>query len=257
MPNWVTNKIAIKGNEKNVLDFLNEGLKNSYVECANSIDEAIVRLIKDGKSKKMECQNIQGGIVDDIKLVKCLTMGTFRNFDDSFYRVDTGNNKRKRECFIGNDEQYKHYCGVYDFESEKQKILTGFVGWYDAFSYYYFGCKWDCEIESISVDYNDEDYIVWIDILTPWCEPIKWCEWIKETFKVKVFICAMEEGYEFNYYGEIGSVIYIDYGDFSSCDGYPKKEDFDDTEEWLDAQSDFCANKEDELVYEFINFVTK
>ena len=28
MPNWVYNKIALKGKKKNVLKFINEGLKN-------------------------------------------------------------------------------------------------------------------------------------------------------------------------------------------------------------------------------------
>ena len=51
MPNWVYNKIALKGKKENVLKFINEGLKNSQVSEKTDIEEAFNALLADGKRK--------------------------------------------------------------------------------------------------------------------------------------------------------------------------------------------------------------
>ena len=65
MPNWSNNAVAVKGKKENVLNFINEGLKNSNIEPQKDIEKAFdeetnsklkpLKFCQDGKILKIRC----------------------------------------------------------------------------------------------------------------------------------------------------------------------------------------------------------
>lgn len=230
MPNWSTNIYAVKSSTKNVLGFVNEGLKNIGVEPMHNIKDAIEKL--------WEKNNVM--------------TSTFRPIPETFHKVDTTNDKIGRNAIDWNtkeplfcsDMEYEAYSKEYDEAVKHQKETYGVVGWYDYNCDVAFGCKWDSEIEleSYIIDEEKGVTIIFMRGQTPWCYPDLWLDYIKKTFDVNVFLCSNEEGLLYNFFCEIDGDTIEGYHAGQEPSNLPNREDFEDDEEYQDAYFECLAS---------------
>ena len=240
MPNWSNNEYAVKAATENVLNFVNEGLKNLGLETKNNIKDAI------------EC--LWNGTND-------VRMSTFRPIPETFKKYDTSNMKLERDAMYDkdrpafkSDEEYETYSREYDEALRYQKDTYGVVGWYDYNSEIAFGCKWDTEVglRSYCVEETDGTTTIYMFGKTPWCAPDLWLVYIKETFNLKVYICSHESQNFYNIYGEIDSVNF-EFGEQYVIENEPQWEDYGDEkmDEYYDAYTIFINELQDELLARF------
>lgn len=154
MPNWVYNKIKVKGNASDLISLINLALRNSNaVEVNNDGKVATV-------AKAVELLNEKGMFrcgdkelfskePAHIKEEKGIRLSTFLPIPDTFLKFDTTNYEKE-----------------FADEARSQKKAYGVVGWYD-YNCKYFGCKWDSDI---SVEYNGKRTIT-LTTDTPWSPP--------------------------------------------------------------------------------------
>lgn len=215
MPNWSYNDYAVKAATENVLEFVNEGLKNLGLETKNNIKDAI------------EC--LWNGKND-------VNMSTFRPVPETFEKYDTTNGKWQRydmndenKPVFKSDEEYETYSREYDEAVRYQKDTYGVVGWYDYNNEVAYGCKWDAEVElkSYSVDEVTGTTTIYMFGQTPWNFPYLWLTYIKDTFDLNVYVCSQEEANLYNAYGEIDSVDF-EFGKKYFSENGPKWEDYGD-----------------------------
>lgn len=203
MPNWSNNTIKIKAEKSKMLDFINSVLENKKEDITEAFEE--------------------------MKANKELSLGTFRPMPKTFEDFDTTNSLDKEFAknvaknnnpFFSRIPDYieelrgctdedkiqkaqERYEKEYNEAIEFQKKEYGAVGWYDYNCNVRFGCKWDANIQDITLTKNDkEEYIISFYCDTPWCYPFLWCGYIGKKFKVDVYICAFEESDEYNFYGK-------------------------------------------------------
>lgn len=230
MANWCYNTYVVKSTTKNVLNFVNEGLKNKGLEPRENVKEAIKTLWS------------SNGV----------SMATFRPIPETFLKYDTTNKKHLRdsldyetkEPLFKTDEEYEIYCKEYDDAANYQKETYGVVGWKDYNCRIGFGCKWNTEVELTNFEIDEEKGIttLYMSGETPWYYPVFWLKYIKNTFNLWVFICSHEESDFFHFYGEIDG-DFIEYYDFSTLEElYPKESDYNDKNEYYEAIRNFEDN---------------
>ena len=212
MPNWSYNEYAVKSATEHVLNFVNEGLKSLGMETKDNIKDAIESLWNGNNE---------------------VSMSTFRPVPETFEKYDTTNEKLERDSMYGegrpafkSDEEYETYSREFDEAVKYQKETYGVVGSYDYNCEVAYGCKWDAEVHlrSYSIDETDGVTTIYMWGQTPWCYPYLWLAYLKETFKIIVYICQHEEKNMYNAYGEIDNV------DFEFAENYFLKNgpDWDD-----------------------------
>jgi hypothetical protein len=247
MPNWVIGMYAIKGTKKNVLNFLNEGLKNSGIEPKENCEEAFDALLENAKTKVSNffISNPDGRKGDkfenpaDIIYAKGLTLDTFRPMPDTFLMYDTTNYSKTLEEVV--KKQLKEY---------------GVVGWYEYGTDVLRGTKWDADLENVKLDVSKDEDVATFRFCcdTAWSVPTLWLEWVKKTFKVNVLLCVHEESNAFNFYGEI-DMTKEDFGSLNCGEGKPTEEDFEDEHDYWDALYDWETSQVEEMQSNFSSYV--
>lgn len=241
MPNLVYNNIAIKGEKENILNFLNEGLKNSKLKECKTLEGAYNKLNKHAKNmcSDVNFKNAIGmkeGHPAKVKFNKGLTLDTFRPMPLIFYQYDTTN--------------YADDCPNI---AKMQLEQYGCVGWYD-WGCKYRGTKWDSDIDGFNLSVNGDIAIITFHCDTAWSCPCGWMRWVKETFKVNVFISAIEECDNFNpFYCEIDGEEHDCYDD---CER-PNEDDFECEEDYYDTLYEWKEEKHEEMYYNFKNYVSE
>lgn len=238
MPNWVYGSYAIKGKKENILNFLNEGLKNSNEATKSTCREAFDKLVNNAKTKetKNDVFDFSPDKPKEICVMNNLTLDTFRPMPDTFLMWDTTNHSKELKK-----------------QSKEQLNKYGFVGWYDYGIYVLRGTKWNAELNGFSLDECDDVATIKFTCDTAWNVPEKWLRWVKETFKVNVLLCCSEEYNSFNLFGEIDKLI--DYGDYFSNGDCPKQEDYDNEDDYWDALYEYQEGKKENMICGFDNFV--
>ena len=238
MPNWVTGTYAIKGAKNNVLNFLNEGIKKSGYEPKNDVAAALEFLKENAVTLVTDYDYTEdgaGAIIDNPAVIakrKQLTLDTFRPMPETFLKYDTTNN----------EENLKEVA-------QEQKKKYGCVGWYD-WGIKYRGTKWNAEIDELALSESGNTAMLTFDCTTAWSIPEGWLRWVKDTFDVKVFICASEESDAFNFYGELGD----DEFELSEEDA-PKKKDYDSDDAYDVAYYDWLIEARDKMERDFLDYV--
>ena len=238
MPNWVYGNYAIKGKKENILNFLNEGLKNSNEEPKSTCREAFDELVKNAKTRetKSDVFDFSPDKPKEICVINNLTLDTFRPMPDTFLMWDTTNHEKELQKQA--KEQLKEY---------------GVVGWYDYGIDVLRGTKWNAELNGFGLEEHDDVATIKFTCDTAWSVPELWIRWVKETFKVNVLLCCNEESDAFNLFGEIDNLI--DYDDYISDGDCPKQEDYDNEDDYWDALYDYQEDKKQNLICGFDNFV--
>lgn len=240
MPNWVFGSYAIKGKKENILNFLNEGLKNSDIEAKSTCSEAFGELVKNAKTKetKNDVLDFSPDKPKEICMMNNLTLDTFRPMPDTFLMWDTTNHEKELP------EQSKEQLEKY-----------GVVGWYDYGIYVLRGTKWNAELDGFSLNECDDVATIKFKCDTAWNLPELWLRWVKDTFKVNVLLCCCEESNSFNLFGEIDNLV--DCSDTLSDGDCPKQEDYDNEDDYWDDLYDYEEAKKEELVLSFDDYVDK
>ena len=269
MPNWSRNLIALKGKKENILKFINEGLKNSQVSEKNDIEEAFDSLLEDGKHKVANYgfgSKTMGHSVDNpaaIKMVKGVTMRTFRPYpDDSYLMYDTTNSAEKMPEIAKEQFRKFGYVGWYDLNSGRhmhsgeddygKSEANGKEPW----DVGCLGTKWDAELNNLALSVGDDEAVITFDVDTAWSYPDYWLIWIKRTFCVNVYICAHEESNAYNFYQEIDHEDDgKDYVDFIEMEGCPDEDDYDDEDDYYEAWSEFESYAQEKMRSEFLDYV--
>lgn len=270
MPNWVYNKIALKGKKENVLKFINEGLKNSQVSEKTDIEEAFNALLADGKRKiskygfGSEAKGIDGDNPATIEWEKVVTMRTFRPYpDDSYLLYDTTNYADKMPEIAKEQFRKFGYVGWRDINASYRSFMSknfckgeteakGKEPWEVGC----LGTKWDAELNNLALSVGDDEAVITFDVDTAWSYPNYWLIWIKRTFCINVYICAHEEGNAYNFYAEIDHEDDgKDYDDFSEMEGCPDRDDYDDDDEYYEAWNEFESDAQEKMRSVFLVYV--
>jgi hypothetical protein len=242
MPNWVYNKVAVRGNKKAMTAFINEGLKNSLLPLIDeneTISDAFNRLLDGGKHK---CAEYVPVLTDEeakkarkILYEYGLTMRTWLPMPDTFLAYDTTNVEEVlREIAKQQSEEY------------------GVVGWYKK-NMHDLGCKWDCSLTDVSLYKNDVDgdeYVIYFSVDTPWSSPEIWLGTLHQLFGVDVLYSSHEESNAFNFIA-CNCEVLSDYDDFED-ENKPQEKDYEDeeghvTDEYWDALYKWEESKLEEM----------
>lgn len=242
MANYSFNYYAVKSATENVLNFVNEGLKNLDLETKDNIKEAIESLW-DGKN--------------------IVTMATFRPIPETIAKYGTIEKKERDamdydnfEPFFKSDEEYETYSREYDEAAKYNEATYGVTNWREYNSLFGFGCRGDSEVELKSYDIDDANGIttIYLDSDTAWSYPHLWLKYIKKTFNLNVYIFAQEEYDAYNLYGEIDSIDAKFAEDFFN-DYEPDCEDFDSDDDYCEAYYQFKVNLSKALYNKFLECV--
>ena len=205
MPNWVTTTIKVRGNENELLNLINLGLRNSNLAEATELESGFDTLVSEGthKAANGDAFNPERDIITE----KGVTMGTFKPIPDTFLKYDTTNHADKLQ------EQ-----------ADEQKRLYGVVGWYD-FNRENFGTKWDADCDMDLSLCNDGEWELKIHMETAWSIPMPFIDFVKEVVGRDTYIHSYEEGGSFVVVGKAGDKEFTDYT--QDCDG-------DDWDDWYE-----------------------
>jgi hypothetical protein len=171
MPNWTYNRIAVKGEKKNLDKFMSDAIRNE-----------------------------EGG----------LSLSSWLPIPETYRKYDTTNHPDGKglkvgekwwDGFGGHDDQIVTEELIEEFKkaTAEQREKYGVVGWYD-YNLATFGCKWDCEVE---VDYEGEDLSspgedrITLSTDTPWSAPEQWLRTISAKYPELTFnlYAHYEEGF--------------------------------------------------------------
>ena len=220
MPNWVYGSYAIKGSKKNILNFLNEGLKNSKCKKQKTCREAFDLLVKNAKT--MECVHSMSRydengnpIKNEIGYYHELSLDTFIPMPKTFLEYDTTN----YEKYFKNAAKY-------------QKRRYGCIGWYD-YGKKYRGTKWNAEMYEFDLFEDGETATIRFTATTAWNYPYKWLESIKTKFDVDVLLYVREECDHFHFYGQLDVEQYSIEG-VENKEDEPQKEDFENEDDFYE-----------------------
>ena len=217
MPNWSYNVYAVKAKTKNVLDFVNEGLKNLGLEPRADIKDAIENLWKNNK----------------------VMLSTFRPIPETYLKF--GSKRYRNDLLSGNsnfksDEEYENYLKEYNAAKKYQQETYGVVGINDYNCTVGFGCKWDTEVElgSYSIDDINDITTIYLKGRTPGVYPGFWLQFLYETFKLNVFIYTCEEMQRYHFFAQINDHVRVLEGyRFNEEEKYmPDKSDYDYEEDY-------------------------
>ena len=256
MPNYSNNTIVIKGDEKKLLAFINEGLKNAGLETSNDLKEAYIRLFDNGKK---------------------VTLTTFRPMPETFREFDTTNdynpelvehiatNNKRSLCetihpaYVDemkgctDKEKIKEVQERYriDFENAKfaQRQMYGVVGWYDYNVNIALGTKWDTDFDTSSLGTsNNGQKMLTLTCSTAWSYPDCWLKYVAKAFDLMVFIFAIEESDDYHGCGYVKTNDYsedchIEWSDFTRNTEEPEDDDWDSFYEEIDSENIDYENK--------------
>lgn len=163
MPNWTYNRIAVKGEKKNLDKFMSDAIRSEggdlYLSSWLPIPETYI---------KYDTTNHPDG--------NGLKVG------ENWYDGHGDHNQLVTEELI---EEFKK-------ATAEQRKKYGVVGWYD-YNLKTFGCKWDSEVEVESE--GEEEVILTAD--TPWSAPEQWLRTISAKYPELTFnlYAQYEEGF--------------------------------------------------------------
>ena len=242
MPNWVYGMYAVKGTKQNMLNFLNEGIKNSGYAPKDDCQEAYDFLIANAKRKTSDFHYTDkddrgcGTEADNPAQVyyeDALSMTTFRTIPDTFRQYDTTNYEKQMPEI-----------------ARKQLEDYGCIGWYD-WGLKYLGVKWDTELKDTTLEIDGDTAIMRFEMQTAWSVPSEWLHWVKQTFDVSVLLYADEEGGAFCFYGEIDGEDH----DIEDVEVRPNENDFKSDEDFWEALSEWEDRAKEQMRDDFYNFV--
>ena len=164
MPNWTYNRIAVKGEKKNLDKFMSDAIRS------------------------------EGG---DLYLSSWLPI------PETYRKYDTTNHPDGKGLKVG-EEWYDGFGShggqlvteelIEEFKkaTAEQREKYGVVGWYD-YNLATFGCKWDTEVE---VEYEGEEEVA-LNTDTPWSAPEQWLRTISAKYPELTFnlYAQYEEGF--------------------------------------------------------------
>ena len=208
MPNWVENKICVKGKAKDLLAFINLGIKNSLADevsaegDAKEYLESAVKVLKEqgifygSAVKVLKEQGIfygSSGVAfskepKSVVSHKGVRFSTFFPIPETYLKYDTTN-----------------YKDDFPEAANEQLEKYGAIGWYD-YNLKSFGCKWDCPLDNLRLSRNGEDdFVLTFESQTPWSCPEGFLYQITDKFSgLSVYDCFVEEMYESCGYFEVG-----------------------------------------------------
>ena len=165
MPNWTYNRIAVKGEKKNLDKFMNDAIRH------------------EGEAP--------------------LSLSSWLPIPETYLKYDTTNHPDGKGLKVGEkwwDGLGDHHDQLVTEElieefkraTAEQREKYGVVGWYD-YNRKVFGCKWDCEVE---VESKGEEEIV-LTTETPWTAPEQWLHTISKNYPELTFslFADYEEGF--------------------------------------------------------------
>ena len=191
MPNWTYNRIAVKGEKKNLDKFMSDAIRNE-----------------------------EGG----------LSLSSWLPIPETYRKYDTTNHPDGKGLRVGekwwdgfgdHGDQVVTEELIEEFKkaTAEQREKYGVVGWYD-YNLKTFGCKWDSEV---NVDYEGEEEIG-LSADTPWTAPEAWFRTISKNYPELVFRVksTYEEGFWEETYFCNGKKAEIDSGE---ADWYDEDEE--------------------------------
>lgn len=163
MPNWTYNRIAVKGEKKNLDKFMSDAIRSEA-----------------------------GG----------LSLSSWLPIPETYIKYDTTNHPDGKGLEVG-EEWYDGHGDHHQLVTEElieefkkataeQREKYGVVGWYD-YNLATFGCKWDSEVEVESE--GEEEITLTAD--TPWSAPEQWLRTISAKYPELTFslYAQYEEGF--------------------------------------------------------------
>lgn len=164
MPNWTYNRIAVKGDKKNLDKFMADAIRS------------------------------EGGK---------LSLSSWIPTPETYLKYDTTNYPDGNGLIVG-EEWYDGFGShggqlvteelIEEFKkaTSEQREKYGVVGWYD-YNVMTFGCKWDSEVE---VESEGEEEVI-LSAETPWCAPEQWLRTISAKYPELTFNldAKYEEGF--------------------------------------------------------------
>lgn len=248
MPNWVTNTIIVRGKEKNIINFLNYGIKE-----------------EENKIKSLEREELD-------KLNGKLSLRSFipkeYPFNEEDFALDLANTKMDKVMFLNSEyhkepreyyKSYEEYSKAYDELKEKQMAARGICGWYD-YNCATLGTKWDSYfsyINKVCDDIGDESFIS-LECETAWCCPDLWLHAVQKKFPdVKINLFCTEESRAFcGYFLHDGTEYFIDTKDYNDVtDMRVHKEDFEDEDDYYCACEEVYDDLEVEVYHKFEDII--
>lgn len=200
MPNWVQNKVVLKGTREDLNGFLMLGLTNSghYTESENTAE--LTALLKE----HARCKGVKGRSIVPLDR---LCARTFYPMPDTYLLYDTTNHPDGAGLKVGKPEYWDEGSPIvteemieeYKAATKEQKEKYGCVGWYD-YNCNTLGTKWDFELDCLEA----RDGMLVFDCDTAWSTPVCFLYSVKEDFPgLRVFVCSVDEGWNFADYGEV------------------------------------------------------
>lgn len=239
MPNWMENKICVKGREKDLVSLLNLALRNSGAAEVVGADGSGDKL-QDAIDSISANATFKTGVGDvftrekkEISFEKGISMSTFLPIPDTFLEYDTEN-----------------FQGVFPDAEKEQMDTYGVVGWY-RYNLKFFGCKWDSPLTDFQSEWvSDDIFILSFATTTPWSQPDGFLTRLDNMFPSLTFYnCCLEEGRMFCGYYEIGGKL-CDY-----TDKFGALYDSDDENVDYDALYDDEEHLAMEMDYDYMKFV--
>lgn len=270
MPNWSYNEIAIRGTKQEVINFLNDGLKQTHGR-----KKSFSLLADNATSVEIEDKlrnyglSLRSWLPMPRTFIKWDTTNRLQNFD---WWLDEKILKHKVEwkAIQENIEAYKEqygaeyakYCKGYEKAKKYQQRVHGHVGWYD-YNCATLGTKWNSEFEGweLVMD-NDDDFVVIGHCDTAWSMPEAWLQRMRSKYPLLHFyMYAWEESY-----------AYIGYFDGENPDDWTEKYDYkqaanevaekhpdldNESEEYYNVVSDILNEHMAEIHEHFMEYICK
>ena len=184
MPNWTYNRIAVKGEKKNLDKFMSDAIRSEA-----------------------------GG----------LSLSSWLPIPETYRKYDTTNHPDGKGLKVGekwwdglggHGDQVVTEELIEEFKkaTAEQREKYGVVGWYD-YNLKTFGCKWDSEVE---VDYEGEKEIA-LRTDTPWSAPEQWLRTISKNYPELKFSVhsTYEEGFWEDVDYQAGRMAEMDSGEYN------------------------------------------
>ena len=230
MPNWVANDVVVRGTEEQMLNLFNDALANSGEEKKDNVQDAFDTLVSKAKHKESK----RDGIADfevkvrEVELVKGFTLRTILPIPDTFLMYDTTNHPEK-----------------FPEVAAEQQAKYGAMGWY-LYNVKTLGTKWDAEIETSRLTEKDGIYSWGFLCDSAWSPITRFLECLIDTYGVRAFNYATDEGYNFVFYEEVNGDEKDFTGQFIELFEMYNEETEEDSENYYDAVDKLESNVRDE-----------
>ena len=266
MPNFSFNTIAIRGTKKQVIEFLNEGLKRTHGRKKNFSLLSVNATIDEIEEKlKTHVLTLRSWLPMPRTYKQYDTANKMNDFDWWLYDKFKGKVKLKdierdiekyKEKYF---EEYKNYTIGYTNAAQYQLRKYGYVGWF-VYNCATLGTKWNATFENWGIVSVDNDCF----ILTGYCEtawnlPFRWVLNMQNLHKDLYFACyAWEESYEYCGYMDGNSCDWVENHNYEEIEDKIDKEhpelDKDSEDRW-EYGSEYYGELQDEVYKNFLSYI--